>query len=79
MEVARLAVQSNIFPLTEWRDGVLEKVKRIGAPLRVDDYLKAQGRFTHLFEGERGEIERGFLQQIADENARRLGIAPYGG
>jgi pyruvate ferredoxin oxidoreductase beta subunit len=77
MEVARLAVQSNIFPLAEWRDGVLEKVKRIGAPLPVDDYLKAQGRFTHLFEGERGEIERGFLQQIADENARRLGIAPY--
>jgi len=78
MEVARLAVQSNLFPLAEWRDGVLEKVKRIGAPIPVEDYLTAQGRFTHLFDGERGEIERGFLQQIADENARRLGIASFG-
>ena len=79
MEVARLAVQSNVFPLTEWRDGALEKVKRIGAPIPVEDYLKAQGRFKHLFDGERGEIERGFLQRLADENARRLGITPYTG
>jgi hypothetical protein len=45
----------------------------------VDDYLKTQGRFKHLFDGERGDIERGFLQQMADENARRLGIRPYAG
>ena len=78
VKVARLAVQSNLFPLAEWRNGVLEKVKRIGSPVPVEDYLRAQGRFRHLFDGERGEIQRGFLQEIADENARRLGLAPHG-
>jgi pyruvate ferredoxin oxidoreductase beta subunit len=79
MELSRLAVQSNIFPLAEWRNGALEKVKRIGSPVPVDEYLRLQSRFKHLFEDEAGEIERGFLQALADESARRLGIATFAG
>ena len=77
VEVSRLAVRSNVFPLAEWRDGVLGKVKRVAAPLSVDEYLRVQGRFAHLFKDEQGEIERGFLQAVADDNARRLGLKVY--
>jgi pyruvate ferredoxin oxidoreductase beta subunit len=77
IELARLAVRSNLFPLAEWRDGSLEKVKRVGTPVAVDEYLRLQKRFKHLFRGPDGDRERGFLQAIADENARRLGLAEH--
>jgi pyruvate ferredoxin oxidoreductase beta subunit len=75
--LSRLAVRSNAFPLSEWRDGALEKVKRVAAPVPVDDYLRAQKRFAHLFKDEQGEVERAFLQEVADQNARRLGLKEY--
>jgi hypothetical protein len=43
----------------------------------VEEYLKLQGRFEHLFRGEDGEVERSFLQEVANENARRLDLAVY--
>ncbi len=78
VQVGRVAVRSNLFPLVEWEDGELTSVKRVAHPLPVDDYLRLQGRFKHLFDGERGEIERAFLQEVANENARRLGVPAYG-
>jgi pyruvate ferredoxin oxidoreductase beta subunit len=77
MELSRMAVQSNVFPLAEWRNGSLEKVKRIASPVAVDDYLRLQSRFKHLFVDEAGEVERGFIQELADGTARRLGITPF--
>ncbi len=51
-EIGRLAVRTGIFPLKEYVDGriVHTKVKRPRAP--VVEYLRAQGRFRHLFEPE---------------------------
>jgi len=76
--VARAAVQSNVFPLAEWHDGELAKVKRIAVPTSVDEYLRPQGRFAHLFTDDRGEQERARLQAWANDNARRLGLPVYG-
>jgi pyruvate ferredoxin oxidoreductase beta subunit len=78
IELSRLAVRSSLFPLTEWIDGRLEKVKRAGAPCSVDDYLRAQGRFGHLFADDAGAAIRAELQVSADETARRLGLPAYG-
>jgi len=75
--VSRLAVQSNMFPLAEWRDGELTKVKGPAVPVSVDEYLRAQGRYKHLFKDERGAAERSILQRMADANATRLGLRPY--
>jgi pyruvate ferredoxin oxidoreductase beta subunit len=75
--VSRLAVQSNMFPLAEWRDGVLGNVKGPASPVSVDEYLRPQGRFAHLFKDERGADARGEIQRIADSTARRFGIRPY--
>ena len=49
-----------------------------GKPCPVDDYLRSQGRFRHLFADERGAEIRTELQTWADDNARRLGIPAYG-
>jgi len=75
--VSRLAVQTNMFPLAEWREGVLGNVKGPASPLPVDDYLRVQGRFSHLFKDERGAEARAEMQRIADETARRFGIRPF--
>jgi len=71
-------VHSNAFPLAEWRDGELTKVKRVAVPIPVDDYLRAQGRFKHLFSEERGTAERAQIQAGVDQAARALGLKAYG-
>jgi len=55
VEIGRLAVQTGVWPLKEYRDGqvVHTKVPRERKP--VEDYLRTQGRFRHLFEPERRE------------------------
>jgi pyruvate ferredoxin oxidoreductase beta subunit len=53
--IGRLAVKSGIWPLKEYVDGkvVHTKVPRQRVP--VEEYLKLQGRFRHLFEPQRNE------------------------
>ncbi len=53
VEIGRLAVRTGIFPLREYDDGrvVHTKVSRPRVP--VEEYLRRQGRFAHLFEPRR--------------------------
>ena len=55
VNVGRMAVKTGVWPLREYRDGeiVHTKIPRKRAP--VEDYLKLQGRFRHLFEPARNE------------------------
>ncbi len=66
VKVARLAVESGVFPLIEVEDGL---TWRLGSDRRrpVADYLAGQKRYRHL---EEGEVAR--LQAEADVNWRRL-------
>lgn len=59
IKMARLAVLSKIFPLYEVENG--EKWKITFEPdefLQVKEYLKEQGRFSHLGENEIAEIQK---------------------
>ncbi len=47
VKIARLAVQTNVFPLYEVNDGV-EYTLSFKGNRRVEDYLTIQGRFKHL-------------------------------
>ncbi|HEX9907880.1 MAG TPA: 3-methyl-2-oxobutanoate dehydrogenase subunit beta [Thermoplasmata archaeon] len=58
VEVARLAVDTHMFPLYEIEDGRV-RVTRTGKGLPVHEYLKAQGRFSHLTEAEMSAIQKG--------------------
>ncbi len=78
VEMARLAVETCVFPLWEAVDGeyTLSPPSRVIAlkPDRqkpVEEYLKAQGRFRHLFTPEfRGVIDE--IQNIVDKRWKLL-------
>jgi pyruvate ferredoxin oxidoreductase beta subunit len=52
MEYARLAVNSGLAPLFEMEDGIITKVRKIRKAVPVEDYLKGQKRFAHLFKSQ---------------------------
>jgi pyruvate/2-oxoacid:ferredoxin oxidoreductase beta subunit len=65
--LARLAVQTKVFPLFEVENGerYTLNVEPEGVP--VGEYLKPQGRFSFLKEGD---VER--IQENVDREWRRL-------
>ncbi|MEM2904237.1 MAG: thiamine pyrophosphate-dependent enzyme [Candidatus Bathyarchaeia archaeon] len=68
---ARLAVQTCYFPLYEVENGVYKLSMRVSKPLPVEEFLKGQGRYSHLFRPElRGEID--VIQKGVDANWRRI-------
>jgi 2-oxoisovalerate ferredoxin oxidoreductase beta subunit len=62
VEIARMAVDTHIFPLYEIEGGKI-RITRKGKGDPVRDYLKSQGRFRHLTDEE---IEK--IQRAVDEN-----------
>ena len=67
IEVSKLAVETNIFPLYEIINGKLSITKKINKPKPVVEYFKTQRRFAHLKEDDLQ-----YLQQRADEQLARL-------
>lgn len=67
VEISRLAVQTNIFPLYEVINGIYKITIKPKNPKPVKEYLKLQGRFRHL-TGE--EID--MIQKHVDERWKEL-------
>ncbi len=68
---ARLAVQTCYFPLYEVERGAYKLNMRVAKPLPVEEFLKGQGRFSHLFRPEfRKEIDA--IQSGVNKNWRRV-------
>jgi pyruvate ferredoxin oxidoreductase beta subunit len=42
--------------------------------IKVDEYLKLQGRFSHLFKNAKGKEEIKKIQALADKNIERYGL-----
>jgi pyruvate ferredoxin oxidoreductase beta subunit len=74
IQIARLAKETGLFPVFEAEDGEVVSVSKIRRQAPVEDYLRLQRRFAHLFgDPPRTDvIER--LQAIADRNIRRFGL-----
>jgi pyruvate ferredoxin oxidoreductase beta subunit len=72
--VARAATQSGFFPVFEARDGVVTAVSPIRRRVPVDDYLRMQKRFAHLFTPIRNDAVIARLQAVADRNVARYGL-----
>jgi pyruvate ferredoxin oxidoreductase beta subunit len=68
IRVARLAVESGLFPLFEARDGRVVGVRKIRRRVPVDEYLKLQKRFAHLFADASRRNDIAAIQAIADAN-----------
>jgi pyruvate ferredoxin oxidoreductase beta subunit len=56
VEVGRLAVRTGLWPLKEYENGKITHTLRPHPRAAVEDYLKLQGRFRHLFEPARDEL-----------------------
>ncbi len=74
IDIARLAVETGLYPIFELEDGQLTNVRKIKDRKPVEEYLKAQGRFKHLFKKDGGGEVVENIQKIADMNAERIGI-----
>ncbi len=74
VSIARLAVQTAMYPVFEMRNGEVTDVMEISDRKPVEDYLRTQGRFKHLFEKEGGEEIIEELQKYADRQAENLGL-----
>ena len=57
VEMARLAVQSKVFPLYEVIDGQYFLSRKVAKPKPVSEYFKPQRRFRHLTEPEVAKIQ----------------------
>ncbi len=73
IDVAKLAVETGLFPLLEWENGKLASARKIAKKKPVEDYLRLQGRFSHLFRPG-GEAEIARVQAIADANIEKYGL-----
>ncbi len=69
IQVARLAVESGLFPLFEAEGGQVTDRTSIRKKVPVEQYLVLQGRFRHLFN-PRDEQAIQDIQAIADANIR---------
>jgi len=68
IRLARLAVECGLFPVFEAEHGVVTGSRKIRRQVPVDDYLKLQRRFAHLFASEEGRKRIALLQALADRN-----------
>ncbi len=76
IEIARLAVQTGMFPIIELERGELTEAMPLHHPKPITDYLKLQGRFRHLFSDDpRALEEQEHLQALADHNIATYGLA----
>lgn len=66
VEVGRMAVKTGMWPLKEYVDGEIVH-SRIKGRLPVEEYLRMQGRFSHLFEPERNDRVIAEIQNSVDE------------
>ena len=73
VEIARLAVETGIWPLKEAVHG---EVLHTRVPRRlkpVEEYLRLQGRFRHLFEPNRNEAAIATIQATVDDYWKDIG------
>src|SRR5580765_7910171 len=68
IKLARLAHESGLFPVFEAVFGEVSNVSKIRRRVPVEDYLKPQRRFAHLFGQTPDVATIGHLQSIADRN-----------
>lgn len=72
IRLARLAVESGLFPLFEAEHGEVTGRIHIRHQVAVEEYLKPQKRFAHLFHPQRDETRLKAIQAVADRNIRRF-------
>ena len=74
--IARLAKETGLFPVFEAEYGEVVAAAPIRRQVPVEDYLRRQRRYAHVFADPAGAAVIEALQAIADRNIRRFGLVP---
>jgi pyruvate ferredoxin oxidoreductase beta subunit len=74
IRIARLAKETGLFPVLEAEHGEVVGVSKIRRPLPIEEYLRPQRRFAHLFGDPPRQDVVDRLQAIADRNIRRFAL-----
>jgi pyruvate ferredoxin oxidoreductase beta subunit len=74
IRLARLACETGIFPVFEAERGEITHVSKIRHRVPVEDYLKLQKRFAHIFAGDGHPEMLQAIQADADRNIRRFNL-----
>ena len=79
IKLARLSKETGLFPVIEAERGEVTSVSRIRRQVPVEEYLRPQRRYAHLFgdPGRPDVVAR--LQAIADRNIARFDLLPREG
>lgn len=72
IEIGRLAVRTGIWPLKEYFDGQVSHNRKPHPRLPVEDYLRPQKRFAHLFEPRRDDVRIAEIQAGVDTYWRQI-------
>ncbi len=73
IELSRLGVQAGIFPLVEYENGELTRVRKIKELKPVKEYLGSQKRFSHLEEAEYENVKES-IKEIVRQNVKKYGL-----
>ncbi len=73
VDIGRLAVRTGLWPLKEYVDGVVTHTRVPRPRVPVEEYLRLQGRFDHLFRPQRRDAELAVIQAKVDEYWRAVG------
>jgi pyruvate ferredoxin oxidoreductase beta subunit len=79
INLARLAQRSGLFPVFEAEHGEVTSVLPIRSQVPVEDYLRPQKRYAHLFGDHPRPDLVANLQLIADRNVSRYGLLSENG
>ena len=74
VRLARLAAESGLFPVFEAEQGEVTRVRRIRHRVPVEEYLRPQTRYRHLFEPERRDDVLARIAAEAQRNIDRYGL-----
>jgi pyruvate ferredoxin oxidoreductase beta subunit len=74
VQICRLAKDTGLFPVYEIIDGKITNVRKIKAKVPVQEYLKLQGRFSHLFKKGGSKETIAQIQEIANQNIERFNL-----
>ena len=66
VDIGKLAVKTGIWPLKEYVDGKVVHTRVPHPRLPVEEYLKLQGRFKHLFEPQQNDAAIAEIQARVD-------------
>ncbi|UNC93805.1 pyruvate ferredoxin oxidoreductase [Candidatus Contubernalis alkalaceticus] len=64
IKLGKLAVETGLFPMVEYEYGEITAVYKIKEIAEVEEYLKPQGRFAHLFDDSEKSLNQ--LERIRD-------------